>query len=55
MHKTRFVFPIIGGRKVEHLTSNLEALDLTLTKEHLKAIDDIVPFDPGFPFVHFVS
>ncbi|KAJ2934129.1 hypothetical protein H1R20_g2945, partial [Candolleomyces eurysporus] len=53
MHKTRFVFPIIGGRKVEHLISNLEALDITLTKEHLKTIDGIVPFDPGFPFNHF--
>ena len=55
MHKTRFVFPILGGRKVEHLTSNLEALEIALTKEHLKTIDGIVPFDAGFPFNYFVS
>ncbi|KAF6744469.1 NADP-dependent oxidoreductase domain-containing protein [Ephemerocybe angulata] len=49
MHKTQFVFPIIGGRKVEHLVSNLEALDISLTDEHLKAIESAVPFNPGFP------
>ncbi|KAF6756025.1 Aldo/keto reductase [Ephemerocybe angulata] len=49
MHKTRFVFPIIGGRKLEQLTANLEALDLTLTGEHLKSIDSVLPFDVGFP------
>ncbi|PBK99004.1 hypothetical protein ARMGADRAFT_1124135 [Armillaria gallica] len=25
--KTPYVFPIIGGRKVEHLKANIEALD----------------------------
>ncbi|KAF5336465.1 hypothetical protein D9611_006464 [Ephemerocybe angulata] len=49
MHKARFVFPIIGGRKVEHLVANLEALDLSLTDEHIKEIEAAVPFDPGFP------
>ena len=29
MHKTAYVFPIIGGRKVEHLLANLEALDIS--------------------------
>jgi aryl-alcohol dehydrogenase-like predicted oxidoreductase len=55
LHKTRYVFPIIGGRKVEHLVGNLEALDISLTREHLSYIDSIVPFDPGFPHNFFVS
>lgn len=49
MHKTQFVFPIIGGRKIEHLVSNLEALDISLTPEHLKFLDSVAPFDVGFP------
>ncbi|KAF5340611.1 hypothetical protein D9611_007423 [Ephemerocybe angulata] len=49
MHKTTFVFPIIGGRKVEHLEANLEALDISLTTEHLKYLDSIIPFDLGAP------
>ncbi|KAJ2925931.1 hypothetical protein H1R20_g11156, partial [Candolleomyces eurysporus] len=53
MHKTRFVFPIIGGRKVEHLLSNIEALELSLTSEHLKYLDSILPFDIGFPQTFF--
>ncbi|KAK0439112.1 NADP-dependent oxidoreductase domain-containing protein [Armillaria borealis] len=49
MHKTPNVFPIIGGRKVEHLKSNLEALDISLSKEQLEHLDGAAPFDPGFP------
>ncbi|PBK88002.1 Aldo/keto reductase [Armillaria gallica] len=49
MHKTPNVFPIIGGRKVEHLKSNIEALDISLSKEQLEYLDGAVPFDPGFP------
>ncbi|KAI0830130.1 aryl-alcohol dehydrogenase [Trametes gibbosa] len=49
MQKTPFVFPIIGGRKVEHLHANLEALDIALTEEHVKQIEGAVPFDLGFP------
>ncbi|KAI0370887.1 aryl-alcohol dehydrogenase [Pilatotrama ljubarskyi] len=49
MQKTPYVFPLVGGRKVEHLLSNLDALDIALTEEHVKRIKDAVPFDPGFP------
>ncbi|KAJ2933934.1 hypothetical protein H1R20_g3146, partial [Candolleomyces eurysporus] len=49
MHKTRFVFPIIGGRKVEHLQDNIEALDIALTREHIEFLESILPFDKGFP------
>lgn len=49
MHKTPNVFPIIGGRKIEHLKANVEALRIQLSKEDLEAIEDAIPFDPGFP------
>ncbi|KAF8529967.1 Aldo/keto reductase [Gautieria morchelliformis] len=49
MHKARYVFPLIGGRKIEHLHANLEALDIKLTPEQIKAIEEVLPFDAGFP------
>nr|VWO95623.1 Cytochrome P450 monooxygenase AKT7 (EC (AK-toxin biosynthesis protein 7) [Ganoderma boninense] len=49
MQKIPYVFPIVGGRKVEHLNTNLEALDIALTPEHIKKIEGAVPFDLGFP------
>ncbi|KAH7925891.1 Aldo/keto reductase [Leucogyrophana mollusca] len=49
MHKTPYVFPIIGGRKVEQLLGNIEALEVKLTPEHIQYLDGIIPFDPGFP------
>lgn len=49
MQKTPYVFPIIGGRKVEHLSANLDALEISLTPEHIKRIEEVKDFDPGFP------
>jgi len=49
MHKAPYIFPIIGGRKVEHLHDNIEALSISLTSEHIKYLDSILPFDKGFP------
>lgn len=49
MHKTPNVFPIVGGRKVDHLRGNIEALKLELTPEDIKEIEDAYPFDVGFP------
>lgn len=49
MHKTPYVFPIVGGRKVEHLKGNIKALSLTLSDEDIKEIEEAVPFDTGFP------
>ncbi|KAI1772244.1 aldo/keto reductase [Hypoxylon cercidicola] len=48
-HKTPYVFPIVGGRKVEHLRSNVDALTISLSEEEMKTIDDAGKFDPGFP------
>ncbi|KAL0572606.1 putative aryl-alcohol dehydrogenase aad14, partial [Marasmius crinis-equi] len=49
MQKTTHVFPIIGGRKVEQLEQNLEALDITLTPQQIEFLESQVPFDIGFP------
>jgi aryl-alcohol dehydrogenase-like predicted oxidoreductase len=49
LHKTPYVFPIVGGRKVEHLKQNIQALDITLSPEQIRSIDDAKPFDFGFP------
>lgn len=49
MQKTPYVFPIIGGRKIEHLQGNIEALRIRLTEEHIKYLEGIIPFNPGFP------
>ncbi|KIP05558.1 hypothetical protein PHLGIDRAFT_148078 [Phlebiopsis gigantea 11061_1 CR5-6] len=50
MQKAPHVFPVIGGRKVEHLHANLEALDISLSKEQMHELDNIVPFRKGSPY-----
>ncbi|CAK5281182.1 unnamed protein product [Mycena citricolor] len=49
MHKVPYCFPIIGGRKVEHLVSNIEALEVSLSAEQIEFLESILKFDPGFP------
>jgi len=49
LHKTPYVFPLVGGRKVEHLKQNLQALDIFLSPEQIHRIDNAKPFDFGFP------
>lgn len=46
MHEAPYVFPIIGGRKVEHLLANLDALKISLTPEHIKRIESVGSFQP---------
>ena len=47
--KSPYVFPIVGGRKIEHLKSNIEALSIELSDEEIEEIDTAAPFDIGFP------
>ncbi|KAI8947746.1 norsolorinic acid reductase [Xylaria longipes] len=49
MHKTPYVFPIIGGRTVDHLRENIQALTLSLSEDDIKEIESAAPFDLGFP------
>jgi aryl-alcohol dehydrogenase-like predicted oxidoreductase len=50
MRKAPYVVPIVGGRKVEHLKGNIEALGLELTEEDVQEIETGYDFDPGFPY-----
>ncbi|KAJ7230601.1 Aldo/keto reductase [Mycena pura] len=49
MQKVPYCFPIIGGRKIETMLSNLEALDISLSDAQIAYLESIVPFDLGFP------
>ncbi len=49
MHKAPYVFPVVGGRKIEHLKGNIEALSLELSEEEVGEIEGAVPFEVGFP------
>lgn len=54
-HKTPYVFPMVGGRKIEQLKSNIEALSIHLTREEIDEIDMATgkPFDLGWPYNTF--
>ncbi|KAJ7617195.1 Aldo/keto reductase [Roridomyces roridus] len=54
MQKVPYCFPIVGGRKVEHLLQNIEALDICLSQEQIEYLESIIPFDIGFP-VSFIG
>ncbi|KAK8090581.1 norsolorinic acid reductase, partial [Apiospora phragmitis] len=49
MAKTPNVFPIVGGRTIEHLKGNIEALTLALSEQDIEEIEKAVPFEHGFP------
>ena len=49
MQKTPNVFPIIGGRKVEHLKENIQSLSLKLSDEQIKYLESQTEFSLGFP------
>src|ERR1700720_4631232 len=48
-HQTVPVIPIIGARKVSQLLDNLASLDLELSAEQLKSLDEASRIAPGFP------
>lgn len=49
MHKAPNVFPLVGGRKVEHLQDNILGLSLKLTPEQIAFLESVKPLDVGFP------
>ena len=52
MQKTRYVCPLIGGRKVEHLMDNIKALSIHLTDQQIEYLDSVVPSHVPFPTVY---
>jgi aryl-alcohol dehydrogenase-like predicted oxidoreductase len=49
MQKTPYVFPIVGGRKIDHLKGNIEGLSIELSEAEIKEIEGANAFDIGFP------
>lgn len=49
MCKSPNVFPIVGGRKVEHLHDNIQALSIRLTAKQIQFLESATEFDVGFP------
>ncbi|RFU30147.1 hypothetical protein B7463_g6231, partial [Scytalidium lignicola] len=49
MHKAPYVFPILGGRNINQLKANIEALKLKLSPDDMRKIDSAVPLDFGYP------
>ena len=44
------VIPIIGARKLSQLQDNLASFDLSLSTEHVQALDEACQIDLGFPY-----
>ncbi|ORX51944.1 aryl-alcohol dehydrogenase AAD14, partial [Hesseltinella vesiculosa] len=49
MAKAPRVYPLVGGRKIEHLQDNIQALKIRLTDEQISYLESILSFDVGFP------
>lgn len=49
MSKYPYVYPMVGGRKIEYLHQNVQALSIKLSPEQIGYLESIVPFDIGFP------
>jgi hypothetical protein len=45
---------MIGGRKIEHLKQNIQALEISLSREQIQRIDNANPIDIGFPYTVIV-
>lgn len=49
LSKTPNVFPLVGGRKIEHLHDNIKALSIRLTDEQIQYLESVKPLEVGFP------
>lgn len=49
MSKAPNVFPLVGGRKVEYLHDNIQALKIKLSQKQIDYLESIKPLDIGFP------
>jgi aryl-alcohol dehydrogenase-like predicted oxidoreductase len=47
--KAQYVFPIVGGKRVEHLLDNIKALSIKLSDAQIKELEGVTPFEIGFP------
>jgi diketogulonate reductase-like aldo/keto reductase len=47
--QSALIIPIVGARTEEQMKQNVGCLDVTLSEEHLKRLDDISRIPLGFP------
>lgn len=47
--KVPYVFPLIGGRRVEYLYDNIQALSIRLSEEQIRFLESVKPLDVGYP------
>ncbi|RPD54276.1 norsolorinic acid reductase [Lentinus tigrinus ALCF2SS1-7] len=53
--KAPYVFPMVGGRSPAQLEEAMKGLEIVLTPEQIKALEDAVPFSLGFPYNYFAT
>jgi aryl-alcohol dehydrogenase-like predicted oxidoreductase len=49
LQKTPYCFPLVGGRNIDHLKGNIEALSLELSEEDVEEIENAGSFEFGWP------
>lgn len=49
LSKTPNVFPVVGGRKVEYLHDNIQALSIRISEEQVRYLESVKPLDVGYP------
>ncbi|KAI1321400.1 aryl-alcohol dehydrogenase [Xylariaceae sp. FL0255] len=49
MAKYPYVYPILGGRRVQHLEDNIKGLSIVLTETQIQELEGVTSFDIGFP------
>ena len=49
LHQPAVTAPIVGARKLEHLNDNLDAVNVDLSADDLKKLEDATKVEPGFP------
>ncbi len=49
-HRPVPVIPILGARKLTQLQDNLASLELTLSPDQVKTLDEASQIEPGFPY-----
>jgi aryl-alcohol dehydrogenase-like predicted oxidoreductase len=49
------VIPIIGARKIHQLEDNLRSLEITLSSDQLRRLDEVSAISPGFPNSFFAN
>jgi aryl-alcohol dehydrogenase-like predicted oxidoreductase len=49
------VIPIIGARKIHQLEDNLKSLDVSLSPDQLRRLDEVSAVSPGFPNSFFAN